>query len=246
LPEEFLLLLARFASIGGKPPIEVRLAKKPRRSRIQRGWRTIRGGVVDTGAPVSVIELKEDRLYFQLYGIHFDRGKASTRSFKFGSTACKSQGVMKILIPSLSPCKTAFCFSADIVNIDEPLLIGLDVQKAEQIDISASTQTLSYRRNGSTIPLDDDGHLGLRWPIGQFKTYYTKPQLQRPRRQLLHPSSKRLLKSFHSARPENLPPETQSMIDDIPRVCETCATWDRRPTTFCIRDTDDVVLIKSC
>jgi hypothetical protein len=74
---------------GGKPPIEIRLSKKLRRSRIRRGWRTFRGGVVDTGAPVSVIGLKEARLYFQLLGIPFDRGKASTRSFKFGSNACK-------------------------------------------------------------------------------------------------------------------------------------------------------------
>jgi hypothetical protein len=69
---------------------------------------------------------------------------------------------MKILIPSLSPGQPSFCFSVDIVIIDVPLLIGLDVQKAEQIDVSASTKTLIYRRNGSTIPLDDDGHLVLR------------------------------------------------------------------------------------
>jgi hypothetical protein len=188
-----------------------------------------------------VIGLKEARLYFKLLGIPFDRGQASTRSFKFGSTACKSQGVMKILIPSLSPGQPSFCFSVDIVNIDVLLLIGLDVQKAEQIDVSASTKTLICRRNGSTIPLDDDGHLVLRWPIGQFKTYYTKPQLQRLHRQLLHPYSRKLYELLRRARPEDLPPETRSMIDDITRGCETCATWDRRPTTFSIRDIDDVV-----
>jgi transposase InsO family protein len=128
-----------------------------------------------------------------------------------------------------------------IRNIDVPLLIGLDVQKAEQIDVSVSTKTLICRRNGSTIPLDDDGHLVLRWPIGQFKTYYTKPQLQRLHRHLLHPSPKKLYELLRRARPEDLPPETRSMIDDITRACETCATWDRRLTTFRIRDIDDVV-----
>jgi hypothetical protein len=81
-------------------------------------------------------------------------------------------------------------FFVDIINIDVPLLIGLEVQRAEQIDVSASTKTLISRHNGSTIPLDDDGHLVLRWPIGQFKTYYTKAQLQLLHRHLLHPPSK--------------------------------------------------------
>jgi hypothetical protein len=31
------------------------------------------------------------------------------------------------------------------------------------------------------------------------------------------------------------------MVHDITRACETCAAWDRRPTTFRIRDIDDVV-----
>jgi hypothetical protein len=121
------------------------------------------------------------------------------------------------------------------------VLIGIDVQKAEQIYVSASTKALICRRNGSTIPLDDDGHLVLRWPIGQFKTYYTKPQLQRLHRPLMHPSSKKLYELLRRARPEYLPPETRSMIDDITRACETCATWDRRPTTFRIPDIADVV-----
>lgn len=65
---------------------------------------------------------------------------------------------------------------------------------------------------------------------------YTRSQLIRLHKHLLHPSVQKLYNLLRGATPDNLPSDTRRLLQDISHSCKTCARFATRPITFKIRD----------
>jgi hypothetical protein len=61
---------------------------------------------------------------------------------------------------------------------------------------------------------------------------------------LLQPSTTQLVNLLQRANPKDLPPETRSLIEDISRAFHACQVYVSRPSSFQVRNVDDVVFNK--
>jgi hypothetical protein len=199
------------------------------------GARTFRGGVLDTGAPTTVIGVKEARLYAEEMGIRLSsRSNQAGRIFRFGIHPCKAIGSIIILLPVGS---VNVQVEVPIVAIDIPLLLGLDLMSTYDITLKPASREAFV--NGEVIVLCHDGH--LLWPRAHSVTYYTQNQIRKLHRHFIHPSAQKFSNLLSTSSPENMTPETRAMIYEITANCQTCQEISRRPLRFSVRSSDDVI-----
>jgi Reverse transcriptase (RNA-dependent DNA polymerase) len=203
--------------------------------------RTFRGAVTDTGAPRSVIGVREAKLYCEEHGTKFSPRQSSesaTVVFRFGNSTSPSLGLMRIAIPAPHG---PLMVDVHIVALDIPFLIGLDILSEQGIDVSASRRALVWHRTGDILPLHHDGHLVLKWEPTTLSCFYSASQIRRLHQHFLHPSATRLHSLLRRARPDEMNPMSMELIESITKSCSTCAEFKAKPITFKVRDIDDIV-----
>ena len=102
------------------------------------------GFCVDTGAPSSVIGLKELRRLPASFGRHLLRLKKSHKQFRFADASFESLGHIKIPLgtpPGVSPVY----ISLEVVSADVPALLGMDVLDAESLVADPCSNELKKR-----------------------------------------------------------------------------------------------------
>jgi hypothetical protein len=197
--------------------------------------RKFRGGVVDTGAPYSVIGQIEARLYCQELDIPFSPAKPSNRRFRFGTSVYSSIGQLRVMLPTST---NPLSFVVDIISLDIPLLVGKST--LEQHDLAVDVKRKQLNSPTGSIPLHDYGHLIIKWNSSDIRTHYTKGQIRKLHRHYLHPSTTKLYDLLRRADP-NLSSETKGLIQNITQACSTCAEYSTKPICFSVRTPDDVV-----
>ena len=82
-------------------------------------------------------------------------------------------------------------------------------------------------------------HISYNWyPIP--KIFFSRAQIQRIHKHLLHPSASKLYQFLQKASPEEMTPETKSFIQEISDTCKTCQKFAPKALSFQIRETNNV------
>jgi hypothetical protein len=111
----------------------------------------------------------------------------------------------------------------DIVQANVPVLLELDAMSRNGLNVLIATDELFYAVYGWTMPLRRaQGHLLLEWAPPVNACWYSRVQLLKMHRHLLHPSTTQLMNILQCANPKDLPPETRSLLEDISRTCHAC------------------------
>ena len=175
---------------------------------------------IDTGAPLSVIGLKELRRVFSGIGKRLKGLRPSHRRFKFADAAYGSLGCIDLPLATPSGINTIYV-STDVVAADVPALLGLSTLDQHSLLVDTVMNKLS-KREVIMDDLDKAAYSVEIWnvPLTRHgchvyadmgftnKMYFTSTQLKHLHRQFCHPSSDKLYKLLKRARPEDTSPET--------------------------------------
>jgi hypothetical protein len=197
--------------------------------------RKFRGGVVDTGAPFSVIGQVKARLFCQELGITFSPAKPSKRRFRFGTSIFPSIGQLRVILQTFT---IPLSFVVDIISLDIPLLVGKST--LEQHDLAVDDKRKQLNSPNGNVPLYDDGHLVINSNPSDIRTNFTIGQIRKLHRHYLHPSTTKLYDLLRRADPK-LSSETKGIIQNVAQACSTCAEYSTKPMCFSVRKPDDVV-----
>jgi hypothetical protein len=131
------------------------------------------------------------------------RASPSKGRFKFGDSIVESLGSIAIRIPF---CGSFIVVEAEIVPLDVPFLVGLDVldQRALEIGISGNKLT---RSGQSENLIRSRGHLVYQWPPYLRQICFTVLELFRAQRSFAHPSPGKFYRLLLRARPDQAPPQ---------------------------------------
>jgi hypothetical protein len=73
---------------------------------------------------------------------------------------------------------------------------------------------------------------------------FSRSPLQRFHRHFVHPSARKLHALLRRAKPNSLPEDTLEVLQESGRACHTCQTYSRKPMTFQVRFSSEVVFNK--
>jgi hypothetical protein len=201
---------------------------------------------LDTGAQKSVIGQIQAESYCRENNTRFKLDPStlsSTTFFKFGSSLAKSIGMIRISIPIPGP-KYFIELCVDVVNVDIPLLLGLDFLGKHQLNpLSVQNQLWCVTERWTLSIIRKNGHLYLRWNSTPFVNY-SRSQLDRLHRQFFHPSAGKLWNLLNRAYPNSVCSNTLALLKDIGSSCETCIRYSTAPISFQVRMSDEIVFNK--
>ena len=106
--------------------------------------RLISGFCVDIGAPKSVIGHKELKKIFSRLGRRVKKLKTSFNRFRFADTTFKSLGQVSIPLAT-PPGRPPISVTMDVVPVDIPPLLGLDVLDRESLIADTVANQLTKR-----------------------------------------------------------------------------------------------------
>jgi hypothetical protein len=156
----------------------------------------------------------------------------STKRFRFGAAAVPSLSIAIIRMPC-TPVETfaskqpmSFEFPMDIVNLDVPLLMGLDVllDTGATVDISESAMcTYAWQ---TYIEVRNE-HVFV--PPEHAVVLLSTKELTSLRKKLSHSSASKLTGFLQRARPEEMDSATRTTINAISRECDICSRFGPAP-----------------
>lgn len=160
--------------------------------------------------------------------------KDSPKTFRFRDESFQSLGIITLPLPTPDGVRHIMV-EFDIVLVDVPAFLGLDVLDCEKIVADTVFNRLS-NRIGCNI---GDGNMGymdewfitlFRASIGHFdvivirgiSTHFTRVQLQKIHRKLFHLSVDKMFNLLLKTRPEDATPETIEIMEDISKRYDHC------------------------
>lgn len=201
--------------------------KPPFRSRqgFSKGVPNFIRALLDTGAQKTVIGLRQAQAYCQEHNIPLRLSRSYAR-FKFASLISKSLGKMTIVIPTPSQF---IQLSVEAVTDDIPLLIGIDILDLYSLQLLSVTNELQcVTGNWKITVVRFKGHIYLQWaPI--LTNMFTRQQLSRLHRHMLHPSVQILYNLLRRANPDEHPADSKATLKTIADNCDTCLRHSPKP-----------------
>jgi len=189
------------------------------------------GFCVDLGAPRSVIGKRQLDTILRKMDRQTIPRMPSTSSFRFGDTVVKSLGMVELALKTPAP-RRPIAVLLDIVPVDVPALLGLDVLDAEALYADNVTNRLVHRsitsnRGGSqkyhdvwSVPLQrHDGHLYAKMSFPK-SMFYTVKELEKLHRQFAHPSVEKLYNLLKTAGLDAVDSSTHQILEEIVVRCE--------------------------
>lgn len=179
------------------------------------------GACIDSAAQRTVIGLEQAKLYCEQYGGVLDVSKSEgSASFRFGVHRHRSLGSVEIRIPIFGA--HFIQLRVDVVNINIPFLLGLDIMTRYGMILDAEHLTLSSGPDGWTLPLRrKHGHLYLEW---EARILFTESELRRVHRHFYHPKPERLYAVIKRSDPSKA---SASLMEDLKKIESTCDTCQR-------------------
>ena len=204
------------------------------------------GFCADTGAPRSVIGMREFKRIRSQLGLRNIKVNPSKCGFTFADATYASLG--SVTLPLYTPPGIpTIMVELEIVPADIPALLGLDVLDQHQLTIDTVHNVLAKRsrittEEGSIYLIDDwsvplvrakSNHayarIGNRQPVD---IHFTRSQLVRLHRHFFHPSVEKLFNLISKARPEEATQETKRILYDITKRCDPCQRVQNAPHRF--------------
>lgn len=153
-------------------------------------------------------------------------GNLST--FKLGISRHHSIAVITIRIP-LSGTHFANIL-AQIVYIDVPLQLGLDVMTKFKVVLDFDADTACSKCELWTLPLTrKQVHAFIEWTPTIF---YTERQIWRMHRHFSHPQTEHLIALMRRADPDNVSPRLYTDFENIKTTCGVCQREADEPHRF--------------
>jgi hypothetical protein len=119
----------------------------------------------------------------------------SLRTFRFGDTRRESLGILRIPIPTPIRIRE---LSVDAVDLDIPILLGLDSLDAMKAYINTVANTLEGI-NWNMSLLRHAGHVYLPVPASEY--HFSRNELKQLHRAFYHPSAAKLYQLIRKAKP---------------------------------------------
>lgn len=187
------------------------------------------GACIDSGAQRTVIGHKQAEAYTALTGIRkADKARGNMPKYKFGDTTHDGLGKMKVRIPIKEDYFVDI--EASVVDVDVPLLIGLDVLGRLKVILDFNEFTMSSTTENWTIPLSRKmGHAYIEWADSIL---YTELELRRMHKHFYHPSTEKLYAVIKRAEPSTTHTGIYDILDKVRNTCETCQRNSREPHRF--------------
>lgn len=197
------------------------------------------GACIDTGAQRSVIGIKQAEAYCRMLGIEMRKdADKRIRRFRFGKDIQDSVGSLQIRVP----IKDDFfmVFTANVVNIDVPLLLGLDVMSEHKLVADTVDLVLFSKSCGWQLPLTRQlGHVYLTW---ESQILYSSSELTRIHRHFFHANPDPIFNLMKRAGDPEATAETLKQLKDITESCDTCQRLAKEPSRFRVSlPPDDIV-----
>lgn len=191
--------------------------------------RSFEGACVDSGAQKTVIGVNQAKEYCALVNEDLNNlGETKKVVYTFGSHRHKGVGRINIRIP----ISTSFflSFTADVVDVDVPLLLGLDVLTASQLILDFAEDEVCSKADGWKFPLTrKNGHVYLEWTVGVF---YTSTELRKIHRHFYHPHPGKLYSVMKRADRGKVSPDLMSDLERISATCDVCQREADAPHRF--------------
>ena len=171
-----------------------------------------RGACVDTGAQKSVIGKPQAQAYCKGAPIPFKpKLRHARRLYKFGDRKFEGMRLLKIRILVIDDFFLSF--EVEIVNVDVPLLIGLERLDTFKVSIDLANDRMLSRDGEWEIHLKrDQGHLFVIWNV-QAGILVTLPELRKCHRHFYHPNSQRLFAILRRSRREEFSPQILQQLE---------------------------------
>jgi hypothetical protein len=176
----------------------------------------------------TVIGLPQARAYCKWAGCKF-RTTPSRNQPRFGVDCQQSLGILSIRLPTHD---SFLVINVDVVPVDVPFLVGLDVLDAFGLTVDTVENTLKAPKSGWSIPLVRKlGHVYLEWQP-KDRILYTRSELTKLHRGFFHPTSKRLLELIKRAKLEDLDANGKRILEETAASCKTCQFLGPKPLRF--------------
>jgi hypothetical protein len=148
----------------------------------------------DTGAPTTVAGVMQAKEACRKLNVPYVLQK-SLRTFRFGDTRRESLGILRIPIPTPIRIRE---LSVDAVDLDIPILLGLDSLDAMKAYINTVANTLEGI-NWNMSLLRHAGHVYLPVPASEY--HFSRNELKQLHRAFYHPSAAKLYQLIRKAKP---------------------------------------------
>lgn len=155
------------------------------------------GACLDTGAQRSMCGLNQAIAYDTLHPGWLSEHETAIK-FKFGEQVAKSIG--KIQIKFRIDQHNHLDLMIDVVHVDIPLIIGLDILRSRKLLVNYVHNTLIYCNEKVNRPITFKyGHVFVEWD--QSEILFTSEELTRFHLHFMHPFTSRLLQLIPRSDP---------------------------------------------
>lgn len=187
------------------------------------------GACLDIGAELTVVGLPQAKAYLSRQGdTRGIRAAEQRRVYRFGAGRHPAVGA----IPGRIPVTGDFCIPlvVDVIDLNVPLLLGLDVLDAYKIYVNNTINRLVFVNKGVSVPVVRKmGHIYYEWGA---EAYCTFPELQRIHRHFFYARSERLYAMMQRATDEHAVPQTLQKLQDVGAAYDVCQSLAKEPSRF--------------
>lgn len=174
------------------------------------------------------MRLNQARAYQHQHYNEFIRWGESNVQFKFGDHIAPGIGKIRIKIPITSG--THLHLEIDVVDLDIPLILGLDVLRNDKLLVNYIDNTIYFCNHAVRRPIVHKlGHVFLEW--NEQEILFSKDEL-RLHRHFVHPSGSKLHQLIAHADPSKANPSTRRLIEEISAACHNRKTYQSSPLRF--------------
>lgn len=155
--------------------------------------------------------------------------RKSNVRFKFGEQVAPGIGEIDIRIPVDDGLHLDL--SIDVVALDIPLIIGLDILRGHNLLVNYLDNTIRFCSYGITRPISQKlGHVFLQWD--EHRILFTKAELTRLHMHFMHPSASKLFQLIARSDPSKDNPSIKKLIEEITAACNNCKAYHASPLRF--------------
>ncbi len=164
----------------------------------------------------------------------------SEERFKLGDVTQKSLGTTIIRFP-IDEKRNYLEYQTDVVNIDLPILFGLDKMKEQKWYVTEVTNELcNYDEPTMKVQLTfKRRHLYLEWNYNLV--FFSRAGLLKMHRRFAHPTADKSSALLRRAYPRKYSSSTKNVLEDIVRRCNSCETMAWKPFIFQVTMPDEIL-----
>ena len=181
---------------------------------------------------------EQAQAYARLSGRRLVLAPPAVTTFLFGGEEHASLGTLPMHVPLSEAYYLPL--SIDVIQLNVPLLIGLDVLDHYGLYVNNVEDRLRSDGRDVDVPLvRKDGHIYLVWGAAD---HYTTTELTRVHRHFAHPHPDRLFAVLRQAKDPHATAETRAQLAEVTATCQVCQRLARAPSRFRVAlPTQDIV-----